>query len=73
MCTENINLQYENFFTSFGQNTAELYDKHIILYVTMICIFWPEFGLIQRYFALLLYCITSYISSRRDIFCEGAL
>ena len=36
-------------FTSFDQNTAELYYNHILL--TMICIFWLEFGLKPRYFA----------------------
>ena len=39
-------------FTSFGQNTVKLYNYHILL--TMICIFWQEFGLKRRYFALLL-------------------
>ena len=28
---ENKNLQYKNNFTSFGQNTVEFYDKHILL------------------------------------------
>ena len=54
ICTENINLHYKNNLTSFGQgqNTANFYDNHILL--TMICIFWPEFGSKRRYFALLL-------------------
>ena len=37
---------------SFGQNTAEFYENHILL--TMMCIFWSEFELKRRYFALLL-------------------
>ena len=37
-------------FTSFGQHTAESYDKHILLNV--LCIFWPEFVMKPRYFAL---------------------
>ena len=36
--------------TSFGQNTSEFYDKHILL--TVVCLFLPEFGLKPRYFAL---------------------
>ena len=39
-------------FTSFGQNTAEFYDEHILL--TMLCIFLAEFVLKPRYFALYL-------------------
>ena len=42
MWTENINLRHKTIFTSFDQNTAEFYDNHFLL--TMICIFWPEFG-----------------------------
>ena len=45
-----MNLHYKNIFISFGQNTAELYDKHILL--TVFCIFWPEFGLKPRYFVV---------------------
>ena len=37
-------------FTSFGQNIAEFYDKHILL--TMLCIFWSEFVFEPGYFAL---------------------
>ena len=37
-------------FTSFGQKTTEFYDNHILL--TMIFIFFPEFGLKPRYVAL---------------------
>ena len=33
------------FFTSFDQNTAKFYV------LTMICVFWPEFGLKPCYFA----------------------
>ena len=40
----------KTIFTSFDQNTAEFYYNHILL--TMICIFWPEFGLKPRYVAL---------------------
>ena len=40
----------KTIFTSFGQNAAEFYDKHILL--TALCIFWPEFWLKPRYFAL---------------------
>ena len=40
----------KTIFTSFGHNTAEFYDKQILL--TVICIFWPEFGLKPRYFVL---------------------
>ena len=47
---QNINLRYKTIFTSFDHNAAEFYDNHILL--TMICIFWPEFGLKQRYVAL---------------------
>ena len=36
--------------TTFGQNTAEFYNKHILL--TVLCIFWRELGLNPRYFAL---------------------
>ena len=43
MCTESINLQYKTIFPSFGQNTAEFYDKHVLL--TVLCIFWQAFGL----------------------------
>ena len=50
MCTENMNLQYKTIFKCFGQNTDEFYDKHIVL--TMLSIFWPEFGLKSHYFAL---------------------
>ena len=52
MCTENINLRYKTIFTrsSLDQNTAEFYDYHILL--TMICIFWPEFGFKPLYVAL---------------------
>ena len=50
MCTENINLKYKNIFTSFDQYTAEFYDNLILL--TVICIFWSEFDLKPRYFAL---------------------
>ena len=35
--------------TSFGQNTAEFYDKQTLL--TLVSIFWPEFGLKPGYFA----------------------
>ena len=40
----------KTIFTSFGQNTVEFHDKHVLL--TVLCIFWPEFGLKPRYFAL---------------------
>ena len=40
----------KTIFIRFGQNTAEFYDKHIVL--TMFCIFWPEFGLKARFIAL---------------------
>ena len=50
MCMENINLQYKTIFTSFGQNTAGFCDKHILF--SVLCIFWPDFGLKPRYFAL---------------------
>ena len=40
----------KTIFTSFGQNTAESYDNQILL--TMVCIFWPEFGLKRHYFVL---------------------
>ena len=50
MSTENINLRNRTIFTSFDQNTAEIYDNHILL--SMNCIFWPEFGLKPRYVAL---------------------
>ena len=36
--------------TSFGYDTAKFYDKHILF--TVVCIFWPEFELRPRYFAL---------------------
>ena len=53
MCTKNINLQnIEKIFTSFGQNTAAFYDKHIL--ITVLCIFWPESVLKPRYFTLYL-------------------
>ena len=37
-------------FASFGQNTAEFYDKHSFNHA--LYIFWPEFGLKPSYFAL---------------------
>ena len=40
----------KTIFTSLGDNTAEFYDKHTFL--TMVGIFWPEFGLKPSYFAL---------------------
>ena len=49
-------------FTSFCQNTTELYDKHILL--TMLCIFWPEFGLKP----IKLFCITSNGKQRSFFF-----
>ena len=53
MCTEIyvFNLfSIKTMLTCFGQNTAESYDNYIFL--TRIYIFWPEFGLKPRYFAL---------------------
>ena len=48
---ENTNLQYiKTIFISFGQNTAEFYDKYSLL--TVLYIFWPEFGLKPYDFAL---------------------
>ena len=47
MCMES--LFYDNNLSNlsnFGQNTAEFYDKHILL--SMICIFLSEFGLKSR-------------------------
>ena len=41
---------FKQFSQVFYQTTAEFYDNHILL--TMICIFWPEFGLKPRYVAL---------------------
>ena len=49
-CMENINIQCETIFTSFGQKTAEFYYDHILL--TMMCIFCLEFGLKPRYSVL---------------------
>ena len=40
----------KTFSANFGPNTAEFYDKHILL--TLVCIFWLEFGLKPQYFAL---------------------
>ena len=54
MCTKNISIyksSIKTIFTSFGQNTAEFYDKHI-LFNRVLCIFWSEFRLETRYFAL---------------------
>ena len=36
--------------SSFGHNTAEFYDNHILL--TVVCISMPELWLKPRYFAL---------------------
>ena len=37
-------------YTSVGHNTAKFYDMNI--FVTVVCIFLPEFGSKTRYFAL---------------------
>ena len=50
MCPEKINFNIKTIFTSFCQNTAEFYDKHILL--TVLCIFRTEIWLKPRYFAL---------------------
>ena len=44
MCTENLNLQ------CFDQNNVKFYDNNILL--TVLCIFWPEFGLKPHNFSL---------------------
>ena len=45
-----LSKRYESTIcTSFGHNTAELYYKNILL--TVVYIFWAEFGLKPRYFA----------------------
>ena len=39
--------------TVFDQNNADFYDNHILLRVTMVRLFRPEFGLKPRYFAFI--------------------
>ena len=60
MCTESMNLRYKKQFSLvFYKNAAEFYDNHI--FITMICIFWPEFGLKPRYVAL-------YVTENGNVF-----